>query len=200
MPSLNDPVRYLTGVGPEMARRLARLEIRTIRDLLFHIPRSYRDRRLITPIAFLRPREEASILGTLRSMRIERRFRGRRDASGSVQDDTGALRVVWFNQPYVERALKAGERYYFSGSVEPFQGLEMHNPEFEEAEDGGERERFARVTPVYGLTQGVTQRWLRARVLDALRALPTILDPVPEAWRRLFGLPARGTPMMAKAR
>ena len=192
MSSLDDPVRFLSGVGPEMARRLAKLEIRTLRNLVFHIPRSYRDRRTITPIAFLRPNEDASVLGTLATVRLARRLRGRRDVLGVVQDGTGALRVVWFNQPYVERALKAGERYYFSGSVEPFQGLEMHNPEFEEAEDGGERDRFARVTPVYGLTQGVTQRWLRARVLDALRALPTILDPVPEAWRRLFGLPALG--------
>jgi len=69
MPSLSDPVRYLTGVGPEMARRLSRLEIRTIRDLLFHVPRSYRDRRLITPIAFLRPHQEASVLATLRTLR-----------------------------------------------------------------------------------------------------------------------------------
>ncbi|HEY2925150.1 MAG TPA: ATP-dependent DNA helicase RecG [Candidatus Eisenbacteria bacterium] len=190
MPSLNDPVRFLSGVGPEMARRLAKLDIRTLRDLLFHVPRSYRDRRSITPIAFLKPNQEASVLGTLATLRLERRLRGRRDVTGMVQDGTGALRVVWFNQPYVERALKAGARYYFSGPVEPFHGLEMHNPEFEAEENGGAEPRFARVTPVYGLTQGVTQRWLRARVLDALRKLPGIQDPVPEAWRRERGLPA----------
>src|SRR5882672_6276055 len=193
MPSLHDPVRFLTGVGPEMARRLARLEIRTIRDLLFHVPRSYRDRRQVTPIAFLRPHEEASVLGALRTLRIERRLRGRRDASGSVQDETGALRVVWFNQAYVERALTVGARYYFSGPVEPFHGVEMHNPEFE-AEDPIEAgARIARVTPVYGLTQGVAQRWLRARVEDAIRAMPAIRDPVPETWRSERGLPSLAT-------
>ena len=190
MPSLNDPVRFLTGVGPEMARRLARLEIRTFRDLLFHVPRAYRDRRLITPIAFLRPHEEASVLGALATVRVERRMRGRRDVSGVVQDGTGALRVVWFNQPFVADALETGRRYYFSGPVEPFRGLEMHNPEFDAEEEGGEGQGFARVTPVYGLTQGVTQRWLRARVKDALRAVPTLSDPVPEAWRRQHGLPS----------
>jgi ATP-dependent DNA helicase RecG len=190
MPSLSDPVRFLTGVGPEMARRLARLEIRTLRDLLFHVPRSYRDRRRITPIAFLRPNQEASILGTLRSLRIERRFRGRRDASGSVEDETGALRVVWFNQPYVEKALEVGARYCFSGAVTPFHGLEMHNPEFEEDGPIDGSARLARVTPVYGLTQGVAQRWLRARVEDAVQALPGIYDPIPEDWRREHGLPS----------
>src|SRR5438046_1866879 len=133
MPSLRDPVRYMSGVGPEMARRLGKLEIRTLRDLLFHVPRGYRDRRLITPIAFLRPHTEASVLGRVASVRLERRLRGRRDVSAQIQDDTGAMRAVWFNQPFVERALRAGDRYFFSGPVEPYRGLEMHNPEFEAA-------------------------------------------------------------------
>ncbi|HMI30625.1 MAG TPA: ATP-dependent DNA helicase RecG [Candidatus Limnocylindrales bacterium] len=187
MSSLSDPVRFVSGVGPEMARRLARLEIRTIRDLLFHIPRSYRDRRTITPIAFLKPGEEASVLGTLASVRVTRRYRGRRDVDGTIQDGTGALRVVWFNQPYVERALRAGERYFFSGRVEPFHGLEMHNPEFEPEENGGAG--LARVTPVYGLTQGVAQRWLRTRVEEALSALRPIPDPIPAPWLRERSLP-----------
>src|SRR6267143_4513606 len=191
MPSFSDPIRYLSGVGPEMARRLARLEIRTIRDLLFHIPRSYLDRRTVTPIAFLRPNEEASVQGTLASVRLERRLRGRRDVAGVIQDGTGALRVVWFNQPFVERLLRAGERYFFSGPVEPYRGLEMHNPEFEaEEEEEDARSEFARVIPVYGLTQGVTQRWLRARVEDALRAARDLPDPIPASWRAERRLPA----------
>jgi len=189
MPSFSDPIRYLSGVGPEMARRLARLEIRTIRDLLFHIPRSYLDRRTVTPIAFLRPNEEASVQGTLASVRLERRLRGRRDVAGVIQDGTGALRVVWFNQPFVERLLRAGERYFFSGPVQPFRGLEMHNPEFEPDEEGAEHRNLARVAPVYGLTQGVTQRWLRARIADALRSLSATPDPVPPEWRREHSLP-----------
>jgi ATP-dependent DNA helicase RecG len=107
-----------------------------------------------------------------------------------IQDETGTLRVVWFNQPFVEKALAAGERYYFAGPVEPFHGLEMHNPEFEPEEPDAETSKLARVTPVYGLTHGVAQRWLRARVEDAVRSLPPLLDPVPEAWRLAHGLPS----------
>lgn len=190
MPKLSDPVRFLSGVGPEMARRLARLEIRTIRDLLFHVPRAYRDLRLITPIALLKPDQEASVLGTLRSVRVERRFRGRRDVSGVVQDETGTLRVVWFNQPFVAGALTAGARYYFSGAVEPYRGLEMHNPEFTAEGTAEEEPRLPRVTPVYGLTQGIAQRWLRGRVEDAVRSLSPLYDPVPEVWRRERNLPS----------
>ncbi|HYQ88780.1 MAG TPA: ATP-dependent DNA helicase RecG, partial [Candidatus Binatia bacterium] len=92
MPSLHDPVRFLSGVGPEMARRLAKLEIRTIRDLLFHVPRAYRDRRMVTPIAFLKPNTEATVLARVVSVRVERRFRGRRDVTATIQDDTGNRR------------------------------------------------------------------------------------------------------------
>jgi ATP-dependent DNA helicase RecG len=190
MPSLTDPVRFLSGVGPEMARRLAKLEIRTVRDLLFHVPRAYRDRRLVTPIAFLQPNTEATVLARVVSVRVERRFRGRRDVTATIQDDTGSRRVVWFNQPFVEKALEVGRSYTFSGPVEPFHGLELHNPEFEPEEGGEDVPKLARVTPVYGLTQGVAQRWLRARVEDAVRSLPGIFDPVPEAWRRERGLPS----------
>ncbi|MBI5628032.1 MAG: DNA helicase RecG, partial [Candidatus Rokubacteria bacterium] len=162
MPALLDPVRFLTGVGPEMARRLARLEIHTLRDLLFHLPRSYRDRRAVTPIAALAPNAEASILATLSTLGLERRMRGRRDVAGVVRDDTGALRVIWFNQPHVMRSLKSGGRYFFSGSVQPFRGLEMQNPECEPADEASEPRRLARVLPLYALTQGVSQRWHRA--------------------------------------
>jgi len=190
MPSLRDPVRFMSGVGPEMARRLGKLEIRTVRDLLFHIPHAYRDRRLVTPIAFLKPHTEATVLAKVMSLRLERRFRGRRDVAAMIQDETGTRRVVWFNQPFVERALRAGERYFFSGQVEPYHGLEMHNPEFEPEDGVGEGTDFARVTPVYGLTQGVTQRWLRARIEDALPAARDLPDPIPAAWRQERGLPA----------
>src|SRR5262249_39257844 len=138
---------------------------------------------------FLRPDTEATVLARVVTVRLERRFRGRRDVAATIQDETGSRRVIWFNQPFVREALKAGDWYYFSGPVEPFHGLEMHNPEFEAERPAEAPARSARVTPVYPLTQGVTQRWLRARIEDALRGLPPIVDPVPEAWRRERGLP-----------
>ena len=61
MPALHDPIRYLKGVGPEMARRLERLGIVTVRDLLYHLPSGYRDRRVVTPIARVQPGVEATV-------------------------------------------------------------------------------------------------------------------------------------------
>jgi ATP-dependent DNA helicase RecG len=189
MPSLSDPVRFLKGVGPEMARRLERLRIATVRDLLFRVPTAYRDRRTISPIVGLSPGTEASVLATLWSVRLVRRLRGRSDVTAMARDDTGTLRIVWFNQPYLAESLKAGGRYLFSGTVQPFQGLEMHNPDFEPGDASGEHLHVGRLVPRYPLTEGVAERWVRARVRDALDDLPPVPDPVPEEDRRRLRLP-----------
>lgn len=192
MPGLSDPVRFLKGVGPEMARRLGRLKIATVRDLLFHVPRSYRDRRTVSTIAALAPGAEASVAATLGSIRLTHRLRGRRDLTAVVRDETGTLRIVWFNQPYLADALSPGTRYLFSGPVQPFRGLEMHNPDFEPEGDPDQHLHVGRLTPRYPLTEGVAERWMRARVRDALDALPSIEDPVPAEDRERLGLPSIG--------
>ncbi len=189
MPALSDPIRYLKGVGPEMARKLARLRIVTIRDLLFHIPSAYRDRRTISPIAHLSPGSEASVLATLWSVRLVRRLRGRRDVTAIVRDDSGTLRVVWFNQPHLTGALRPGARYVFSGAIQPFQGLEMHNPDFEPEEAPEKHLHVGRLAPRYALTEGVAERWLRTRVRDALENLSGVPDLVPDEERRRLRLP-----------
>ena len=189
MTTLSDPVRYLEGVGPEMARRLARLEIRTVKDLLFHIPVGYRDRRETVPIASLRPGTDASIEAVVASVRPLRRARGRKDLEATLRDATGMLRAVWFHQPYLASTLKQGERYVFSGAVHAFRGPELHNPEFEPAEGEGTHLHVGRLAPRYALTEGITERWLRARVraaLDRLRPPPEILAG---DWRARLDLP-----------
>jgi ATP-dependent DNA helicase RecG len=188
MISLNDPVRFLKGVGPEMARRLERLGIRTIRDLLYHVPRAYRDRRATVPIASLKPGTEASVLATLADMRL-RPLRGRRDLQATLRDDSGFIRVVWFNQPYLAPTLRVGDRYLFSGVVQVFRGLELHNPEFEPADSEDAHLHVGRVVPRYALTEGVAERWLRARVRAALDEIPRLPDVVPEEWRSRCAVP-----------
>ncbi|HEV8129382.1 MAG TPA: ATP-dependent DNA helicase RecG, partial [Candidatus Eisenbacteria bacterium] len=186
---LSDPVRYLKGVGPEMARRLARLDIQTVGDLLFHVPVAYRDRRELARIADLIPGTEGSVVAAVMEKHVERR-RGRRDLRATLRDETGFLRAVWFNQPFRAAQLVEGERYVFSGPVQTFRGIELHNPEFEPLEQDGEHVHVGRLAPKYPLTEGVTERWLRARVRDALDALGPVVDVVDDPWTGRFRLPS----------
>src|SRR6476660_5941761 len=101
MPAFQDPIRYLKGVGPEMARRLERLGILTVRDLLYHLPTGYRDRRAVTPIARVIPGVEVTIEASVASVEPRRRRGGRSDLVASLRDSSGFLRAVWFNQAYV---------------------------------------------------------------------------------------------------
>ena len=189
MAALGDSVRFLKGVGPEMATRLARLDIHTIRDLLFHVPVSFRDRSEATPIARLTPGSEASILASVVELRAVRKFRGKGDLRGTLRDETGFLRVVWFNQSYRADALVVGERYLFSGAVQAFRGLELHNPEFEPAGSAESHLHVGRIVPRYPLTEGIADRWLRSRIRAALDQLPPTPDVVPAEERSRLGLP-----------
>ncbi len=189
MPALTEPVRYLHGVGPQMANRLARLGILTIRDLLYHLPSGYRDRREVTPIARLQTGVEATIAASVASLETRRRGGRRSDLVASLRDESGFLRAVWFNAAFVGERLREGNRYLFSGTVQRFRGPEFHNPDFE-PEDGGERLHVARLVPRYPLTEGVSERWVRARVHDALEGLPAVEDLVPESRRAALGVPS----------
>ncbi|HET9951909.1 MAG TPA: ATP-dependent DNA helicase RecG [Candidatus Eisenbacteria bacterium] len=189
MPAFHDPIRYLKGVGPEMARRLERLGIVTVRDLLYHLPTGYRDRRSVTPIARVTPGVEVTVEAVVSSVEPRRRRGGRSDLVASLRDSTGFLRAVWFNQSYVADKLKVGERYLFSGTAQVFRGPELHNPEFEPAE-GGDKLHVARLAPRYPLTEGVSERWIRTRIRDALDALPPVPDLVPEASREELKVPS----------
>jgi len=189
MPAFHDPIRFLKGVGPEMARRLERLGIVSVRDLLYHLPTGYRDRRAVTPIAGVTPGVEVTIEAAVASVEPRRRRGGRADLVASLRDASGFLRAVWFNQSYVAGKLRVGERYLFSGTPQVFRGTELHNPEFEPV-DGGDKLHVARLAPRYPLTEGVSERWIRARIHDALEGLPPIPDVVPEGWRGDLGLPS----------
>ncbi len=188
MTALNDSVRFLRGVGPEMARRLERLRIHTIQDLLYHRPTGYKDRSEVSSIAALAAGSEASIEATVAGLSVLR-FRGRRDLQGTLKDGSGILRAVWFNQPHLESSLHVGDRYLFSGMVQAFRGLVLQNPDFEPAGREGGHLNVGRIVPRYGLTEGITDRWLRARIRAALDALPQLPDVVTEEQRGRFALP-----------
>src|SRR5262245_59336886 len=104
---LGDPVQFVKGVGPERARALQKAGIATLEDLLLHLPLRYEDRRSFARIAELRAGMKVSVSGTVAVAGLRR---ARRVSLYEVrlEDETGRLKAVWFNQPFLKDVLPRG--------------------------------------------------------------------------------------------
>ena len=171
MESLFDrPVQRLTGVGPKVAERLAKLGVQTIGDLLCLLPQRYEDRTALRAIGSLRIGEKALVEGIVELSDVA--VRRRRSLLCRLADGTGAitLRFFYFNRS-IEQALARGQRVRCYGEVRSGPtGLEMVHPEYR-AVRADEAEPGDRLTPVYPTTEGLYQQTVRRLVEQALALL-----------------------------
>ena len=177
---LDDPVERLPGIGPKRSALLANLGIRTLRDLLFHFPRAYQDRRRITPIAEAQEGMAVTIEGEVVSARSVG-FRGPRSlAIVRLRDATGEMNATFHGRGFLAKsAFTRGVRALFTGTVGTYKGPALKNPEYEVLSgDAEDLLHTGRVAPVYRLTEKVTQRNLRRWVHTVLPLAPRLLDDV----------------------
>ncbi len=164
-------VQYLKGVGEKRAALLARLNIRTVGDLLEHYPRQYEDWSAIVPAADAPRGEACCIRGTALTAPVERRVRkGLSLFTFSVADSSTVVRVTLFNNPYAAQKIKAGQQYLLFGTLTGGRSPEMTSPLIEPAETG------ARIRPIYPLTAGLTSRYLEKITAAALLELDSELE------------------------
>jgi ATP-dependent DNA helicase RecG len=184
-------IRRVKGIGPTRAEHLGRLGIRTVADALLLTPRRYEDRRTFAPLSRLRPGDLASVLAQVRSVGVGRTRRGIPYCEALVADRSGTLPVRWYRQPYLARTLAQGTRVILTGRLSPYPPRQMVNPEYEidDADEG--RCHSGRIVPVYPLTAGLGQRFLRRLLFDLVQtAAHKVSDPLPAAlWERQGLLP-----------
>ena len=173
-------------MGPARAHTLAAAGFATVRDLLFYVPFRYEDRSQVRAIASMTsPGEIVTVHGTLTSL-SERRIwaRGLRIVTATVEDGTGALAVVWFNQPFLARSLAPGARVWLHGTLRAARGgrsVELVSPEWEAEDDGEARPlHLGRIVPIYRRLKGWNGRALRALVATAIEALGDSADPLAD--------------------
>ncbi len=188
-PTPDTAVRLLKGIGPTRAEHLGRLGIRTVGDALLLMPRCYEDRRAFAPLGRLRPGDSASVLGQVKSVGFGRTRRGIPYCEILVADDSGTLPVRWYRQPYLTRTFARGARVILTGRLSPYPPRQMVNPEYE-IEDADEAHcHSGRVVPVYPLTAGLGQRFLRRLLFDLVQAVgQRLADPLPAGLREDRGL------------
>ncbi|MBR4015284.1 MAG: ATP-dependent DNA helicase RecG [Anaerotignum sp.] len=178
----NSPVAMLKGVGEQREKRLQKLGIFTVEDLLTHYPREYKDRSQIIKISELIPEEECTFLGQIKE-EGENSRRGRLTFTRlKVYDETGAVGILWYNQPYLKNALKIGEWYLFTGKLQKKYGRkEVISPECERI---GENFAGGRIIPVYPSVAGLSQKILRGLMEEALQQMGHGLQESLPLWLR----------------
>ena len=181
---LEASVTRLQNVGPAHAKKLQKLGVYTVGDLLYHFPRRYDDYSKLKTISQLVYGEEVTLLVTVCEAHTRETHRGGMTITTVLlADTTGRINATFFNQPYLQQQFKSGRRIVISGRVEQDVGhLAFKHPEWEPFSK--ELLHTARIVPVYPLTEGVTNRWLRRLIKGIVEYwAPQAADALPEAMR-----------------
>lgn len=169
----------LKGVGPAVAAKFAQLGIKNVSDLVQYFPRRYEDYSQITSITKLMP-GEVSIRAKIIQAKGRYVRRGMHVTEAVASDSTGSVRLMWFNQPYRETALKHDQEYFISGTFALGRGrLSITNPSVELVSDFPLN--TARIVPIYRETKGLNSRQIRAAVQQALPLIQKLPETLP-AW------------------
>jgi len=157
---LDSPITVVKGISTSVEKKFAKLNVRTVRDLLYFFPRRYVDYSQKKPISELIEGEEQTTIGTIWQARVAT-LGNRQGTEAIVGDETGNIRAVWFNQPYLAKSFRTNARIVLSGTVGLFKGHKVfESPEWELLGDK-ELIHTGRLVPVYPLTQGLYPRQVR---------------------------------------
>lgn len=200
MLELNTPIEKLARVGPRFLARLKKLGIKTVRDLLWYFPARYDDYSKVLSISDINDAGQiVSILGRVADIEMTRSWRRRMAIiNATVEDQSGAIRAVWFNQPYIADKLKEGTLVSLAGKVSSDKnGLYLSSPAYERIHklEAGSREPGAgfthtgRLVPIYPETEGLTSKYLRFLIKPLLSKIKSLPDPLPQGLIAKYNFP-----------
>ncbi|PSO43516.1 ATP-dependent DNA helicase RecG [Candidatus Saccharibacteria bacterium QS_5_54_17] len=181
---LTTSITALKGVGSASATRLKKLGITTVADLLHHFPRRYEDYSRVVSIQDARP-GTITVKGEITRMQSHKTRRGKTLTKALIDDGTGAIQAVWFNQPYVERSLPKRTPVYVAGELAfSYNQYALQSPTVERV--SAFPRNAARIVPIYPVTEGITSKQIRYWLGQVLPA--KLDDPIPESVRETYDL------------
>lgn len=188
--TFDTPLSTISSIKKPTLAKLVRMGIVTVRDLLYHFPFRYEDYSAVLAIDALVPNELCTIEGTVTHIEAGRTFKKKMFLTEvALEDATGKIRLIWFNQRFVSQTLKVGMTIRVSGKVtSDRQGLLMQNPAFERS--SRDATHTGRLVPVYPETAGLTSKFFRWQLTNIFQKLTTYPDPVPEDILKKLHLPS----------
>jgi len=193
---LSSPIKDVGRAQKMFASRLEKLDIRTVFDLLYHIPSRYDDFSIISTIERLQEGEIVTIFAKVKEFK-NTFLRSRKTLQKlTVSDETGEIEATFFNQPFLKQVLLPGTNIAISGRIEKFgKKITMQSPEYEIFTPGNEKETIhtGRLIPIYPTTKGITSKWLRRQIKNLLDTTATknIDEYLPANILKDFSFPKR---------
>ncbi|HEY4606926.1 MAG TPA: ATP-dependent DNA helicase RecG, partial [Acidimicrobiia bacterium] len=186
------PVSEVRSLGRERSRLIAKAGIATVADLLHHIPRTYVDRSLMTPLDRVPLGTEVTVIVEVKTIKVRRPRPKFAIVEAEITDGTAVMPVVWFNQLYREKQLSPGTQVALSGTVESFRGrLQMANPAVDVLNSEKESLVTGRIVPIYPQVGDVKTGHFRHAINNALTRARPIADPLPDMLVAKHGLMSR---------
>ena len=182
MTNLNVPIDKIYNVGPSYKKKLKKIGIETLRDLLFYFPHRYENFSNILPISKVKLNQICTVQGEITEIINTRTWKKKMNITEAlVKDETGTIRAVWFNQPYLVDTLKKGSTVFLSGKVVfNNDGLSLMSPTYERT-SMGDLTHTGRIIPIYPETGGISSRWIRFVLRPILEeARKNIKESLPE--------------------
>lgn len=174
----DSPLTEVKGVGEQMAKKFAVLGVNSVRDLIYYYPRRYDDYSNVQPIIKIKP-GVVTIKAVIKQATGRYARRGLHVTEAVASDDTGSVRIVWFNQPYRAAALKNDQEYYISGEFAlKAQRLSIMNPSAELVSSFPVN--TARIVPIYRETKGFKSTQIRKAVAQVLAILKDMPETLPQ--------------------
>lgn len=188
MAALNASLTVLHGVGSRHAQSLEKIGLTALGDALYYFPRRYVDYSQLKPINRLWYGEEVTVIGVISEISVRETRGGKMQlVEGLLTDGSGAIRLQWFNQPYLVNQLR-GKSVAISGKIEQYLGRLIIKSPIHELLDK-KSIHTNRIVPIYPLTADLTQKWLRQTLHDVVSHwAPRVRDYLPEPVRRAAGL------------
>lgn len=176
---LSSSVANVAGIGAQAAADLRQLGVNTVRDLLFHIPFRYDDFSHKKSIDQLQTGDIVTVEARIRSVSARPAKSSRvMVTEAMVEDETGELKIVWFNQPYLAKVLKPGMQRAFSGRIDDRYGFSLTSPVHERI---GLNLKTGRLIPIYRLCGSLNQSRLQNALRSARAVIGEVEDWVPES-------------------
>ena len=189
---LTSPIESLK-ISSRYIERLNKLDIKTVYDLLYHFPHRYENFGAIKNISCVKPGEKITVQGKILDIKTIRTPRRRMQITeATIQDNSGAIKAIWFNQPFLRNTLRQGTYVQLSGKIDFGRGndFQITSPVYEVipkemASNTGEIKEFSAIqtggfVPIYPETEGLGSRWLRTKIKSILHLSDEIPELIPE--------------------